>query len=65
MRLGFEALGAEEIEACYTLWNRRSERVLQRLGMTFVEFVPEGLKKGDTWVPENRMSRRRDVPFSP
>jgi ribosomal-protein-alanine N-acetyltransferase len=53
--LGFERLGAETIEACYAAWNIRSRRVLERVGMTEVEYIPQGFQKRGKWVPEYRM----------
>ncbi len=61
MQFGFARLGAEHVEACHALWNRRSRRVLTKLGLTFVRCVPEGFQKTGVWVAENCLgvSRRR------
>ena len=53
LRFGFTRLGAERVEACHAVWNRRSRRVLEKLGMTFVGHVPEGFQKNGVWVAED------------
>ena len=57
--LGFGRLEAEAIEACHAVWNTKSRRVLERLEMTEVEYLPEGFKKRGEWVPEYRMRIER------
>jgi ribosomal-protein-alanine N-acetyltransferase len=57
---GFIQLGADAIEACCAVWNDRSRRVLERLGMREVEMLPEGFKKRGEWVKEFRMSVGKD-----
>jgi len=42
---GFIRLKAKRIEACYATWNKASERVLEKIGMKFIEYLPEGFKK--------------------
>lgn len=56
INFGFEQLEAREIEACYALWNKASERVIQKNGMQFVRYIPEGFKKNGEWVEENLYS---------
>ncbi len=56
LSFGFDVLGATAIEACYATWNQASQRVLETIGMTFVEHVPHGFMKNGAWVAENRMS---------
>jgi ribosomal-protein-alanine N-acetyltransferase len=53
--LGFTELEAEAIEARHAVWNVKSRRVLERLGMNEVAFVAEGFKKRGEWVKEFRM----------
>jgi [ribosomal protein S5]-alanine N-acetyltransferase len=53
--LGFSQLEAEAIEARHAVWNVKSRRVLERLGMNEVEFVAQGFKKRGEWVKEFRM----------
>ncbi len=50
---GFEQLAATEIEACHALWNKASEKVLKRNGMTFDRYIEQGFKKNGQWVEEN------------
>ena len=56
---GFEQLGADAIEACYATWNIRSRRVLERVGMIEVEYLPYGYQKRGQWIPEYRMRREK------
>ena len=56
---GFIRLEADEIEACHALWNKASEKVLQRNGMTFLEYIEKGFQKNGAWVPENLLEIRR------
>lgn len=53
LQFGFTHLGAERAEACHALWNRRSRRVLEKIGMTFAKHVPEGFQKNSVWVAED------------
>ena len=55
LKLGFESLGAERIEAYHALWNVKSERVLTRVGMKFIEYIPQGFIKKGEWVEENKL----------
>lgn len=55
INLGFEILGAERIEAFYALWNKKSEAVLKRVGMQFIEYIPHGFMKKGEWVEENKL----------
>jgi ribosomal-protein-alanine N-acetyltransferase len=59
--LGFRQLGAVRIEACYALWNHASRRVLEKSGMTFVQFVPQGFQKWGNWVEENLYAITREI----
>lgn len=56
LRFGFEELGAVRIEACYALWNKASGRVLEKVGMNFVRYIPKGFLKKGEWVEENLMA---------
>lgn len=53
---GFEQLEAQEVEACYALWNKASERVLQKNGMQFVRHIERGFLKKGKWVEENLLA---------
>ena len=55
LKLGFEVLGAEKIAAYHALWNNKSEAVLKRVGMKFIEYIPQGFKKQGEWVEENKL----------
>ncbi|MEM7593464.1 MAG: GNAT family protein [Cyanobacteria bacterium P01_A01_bin.83] len=60
LKLGFETLSASRIEAYHALWNVKSERVLQRVGMNFIEYIPQGFIKKGKWVEENKLAITRE-----
>lgn len=60
MKFGFEELGALKITACHAIWNKASESVLKKVGMRFIEYVPEGFQKNGTWVDENLLGITRE-----
>lgn len=53
LQFGFEELDAIRIEACYALWNKGSQKVLEKNGMTFVRHLEKGFMKKGSWVEEN------------
>ena len=55
LELGFETLDAEQIEACHALWNIKSEKVLKRVGMQFIEYISQGFRKKGEWVEQNKL----------
>lgn len=59
VQLGFERLDAKRIEACHALWNVASQKILEKVGMSFVRYIPEGFCKQGVWVPENLMAIER------
>lgn len=56
LSFGFTKLKASRIEADYALWNKASEKVLQKNGLQFVEFIEKGLFKKGKWVAENKVA---------
>ena len=56
LELGFETLGAERIEAYHALWNVKSEKVLSKVGMKFIEYIPQGFMKKGEWVEEHKLA---------
>ena len=56
LKFGFEELSATRIEADYAVWNKASEKVLQRNGMEFVEYIEKGFMKRGEWVDENKLA---------
>ena len=56
LRLGFETLDAEIIQAYYAVWNVKSGNVLRRVSMSFVEHISQGFKKKGEWVEENKLN---------
>ncbi len=52
IQFGFERLGAGAIEACHAVWNVRSRRVLERVGMREIEHRAHGFLKRGEWVSE-------------
>lgn len=60
LKLGFETLGAERIEAYHALWNMKSEKVLRRVGMKFIEHIPQGFMKKGKWIEENKLAINKE-----
>ena len=56
LKLGFETLNAETIEAYHALWNTKSEKVLKKVGMQFIEYIPQGFMKKGEWIEENKLA---------
>jgi len=57
---GFTQLKASRIQACYALWNKASEAVLQKNSFEFIKYLPEGFFKDGKWVEENLVAISRD-----
>ena len=55
LELGFTKLSATHIEAWHATWNIASRRVLEKLGMKFVEHLDQGYQKRGKWVAEDRV----------
>jgi [ribosomal protein S5]-alanine N-acetyltransferase len=55
MEFGFNRLGAIRIEASHARWNKGSQRVLEKIGMKFMEYIPQGFQKKGQWIEENKM----------
>lgn len=53
LRFGFEELSASQIEAGHATWNAASRRVLEKIGLSFVQHVPQGFQKDGHWVAED------------
>lgn len=53
IEFGFVTLNTDRIIANYALWNKASERVLQKCGLVFSRYIPQGFIKRGHWVPEN------------
>ena len=56
LTFGFEELGANRIEASYALWNKSSRRVLEKVGMKFIAYIPHAFQKRGHWIEANKMS---------
>ena len=56
MAFGFDQLNADQIEAGYALWNKSSQRVLEKIGMKFIEYIPHSFQKKGRWIESNKMS---------
>ncbi len=52
---GFTQLGATRIEASYALWNKASQRVLQKGGLKFIRYIPHAFRKRGHWIEANKM----------
>jgi ribosomal-protein-alanine N-acetyltransferase len=55
LEFGFDRLGATRIEAGHALWNKSSQKVLENIGMKFLEYIPQGFQKKGKWIEENKM----------
>ena len=58
LAFGFDELAACEIAAQCATWNAASRRVMEKVGMVWREQLPQGFKKGDSWVEVDRLSVR-------
>lgn len=52
---GFDRLNAVQIEASYVLWNKSSQRVLEKAGMKFVGYIPHAFQKQGRWLEANKV----------
>lgn len=50
---GFSRLGASRITAGYAIWNKASEALLKKNGMSFICHMPERFEKNGNWVEVN------------
>jgi [ribosomal protein S5]-alanine N-acetyltransferase len=55
IEFGFERLGATRIEASHALWNKASQRVLEKVGMRFTRYIPHAFQKKGQWIEANKM----------
>lgn len=60
INFGFEKLDANKIVACHALWNKKSERVLTKVGMTFSKYIEKGYQKKGQWMDENLLEINRE-----
>ena len=52
---GFDKLDAAQIEASYVLWNKSSQRVMEKAGMKLVGYMPHGFRKRGRWIEVNKV----------
>jgi [ribosomal protein S5]-alanine N-acetyltransferase len=55
IEFGFEDLGATRIEASYALWNKASQRTLEKVGMRLTRYIPHAFQKKGRWIEANKM----------
>lgn len=55
LEFGFDRIGASYIEASYALWNKSSQRVLEKIGMKFIGYLPHAFQKQGRWIEANKM----------
>jgi [ribosomal protein S5]-alanine N-acetyltransferase len=55
IKFGFEQLGAARIEASYALWNKASQRTLEKVGLRIVRYIPHAFQKKGRWIEANKM----------
>jgi [ribosomal protein S5]-alanine N-acetyltransferase len=56
LEFGFNRLDAIQIEASYALWNKGSQRVLEKVGMKSVAYIPHAFQKRGRWIEANKTS---------
>jgi [ribosomal protein S5]-alanine N-acetyltransferase len=54
LEFGFSRLDATQIEASYALWNKSSQRVLEKVGMKSVAYIPHAFQKRGHWIEANK-----------
>lgn len=54
MEFGFNQLGAIQLEASYALWNKSSQRVLSKVGMKSIAYIPHAFQKRGRWIEANK-----------
>ena len=52
---GFDRLDAVQIEASYALWNKSSQRVMEKAGMKLAGYMPHAFQKRGRWIEANKM----------
>ncbi|WP_309380366.1 GNAT family N-acetyltransferase [Cerasicoccus frondis] len=57
---GFLELDARDIIARHALWNKASEAVMRKNGMSFRQYLPQGFQKRGQWVEENELGITRE-----
>jgi [ribosomal protein S5]-alanine N-acetyltransferase len=55
IQFGFQQLDATRIEASHALWNKPSQRVLTKVGMRFIRYIPHAFQKKGHWIEANKM----------
>lgn len=60
LEFGFQELHAAKVVACHAVWNKQSERVLKKNGMTMIRNIPKGFQKKGIWIEENMLGITRD-----
>ena len=56
LEFGFNRLDATQIEGSYALWNKSSQRVLEKVGMKSVAYIPHAFQKRGHWIEANKTS---------
>ena len=41
---------------CFWLYSRLSKKVLKKVGMQFIEYIPQGFMKKGEWIEENKLA---------
>lgn len=61
LKFCFRELGAAKVVARHAVWNKSSEKVLKKCGLTFVRFIPHGFQKNGAWIGENQLELSRET----
>ena len=60
LHLAFHQLDASAVQATHATWNIASRRVMEKMGLSFMEHRPEGARKRDAWVPQDALQITRE-----
>lgn len=53
IEFGFSQLNAQLIEAYHAEFNKASQRTLEKIGMEFIERIPQSFQKNGKWIADN------------
>ena len=60
LEFGFSKLNAQRIEAYHAEFNKASQRTLEKIGMEFIELMPQSFQKNGKWVADNHFGLSKE-----
>lgn len=60
LEFGFSRLDAQLIEAYHAEYNQASQRTLEKIGMEFIDHIPQSFQKKGKWVADNHFGLSRE-----